>query len=693
MKTILTIAILASGLALFSQTNVKKSKTPAPEISKGYISPFASLVEVPIQNVDLTQGFWKIRFDLIKDVTIPKMFEYMHADSSSHYRNFLIYTGQMQGKWAGTYWHDGDLYKWLESVVYVYQVTKDPKLDKLMDEVIAVIGKVQQPDGYISTFIQMNNKERFQNKSYHELYNLGHLMTVAARHYEATGKTNLLDIGKKTADFLYQTFVVNRPARLNPFGFNPSNIMGAVDIYRATGDQHYLTLANEFVSMRGTSGNLKKTDYESFIKHDHAPGEDNNQDKVPFRKEKEAVGHAVTATYLYAGAADVYLETGEKALMEASNRIWNDVVKRKISIHGGVGPVPMGLSIRNDKIMEGFDRAYSLPMKESYNETCANIGNVMWDWRLYKSNPNVKYLEVMESGIYNSALSGIGLDGFSFYYRNPLRRFSKEVGLPGWNESFERTEHLDCYCCPPQLARHIAGFRHYLYAVSKDKPELWINFYASGKVNAVLNNNTNVSLTQTTNYPWEGLVNIEMALKTPAVFTLKLPIPDWANGASVKLNGIELTGIVAGQFLSIERTWNNKDLVTIDLPMRIRLMKANPLVEQAKNQLAVLRGPIAYCLESTDLPKDVDFMDIVLKKSNNFSAEFKPDLLGGVYVVKTKALAVTDSEWSAKPNNAEHLYKEMGNEKVKEIDIQLIPYFSWSNRGASEMTIWIPYTN
>jgi DUF1680 family protein len=217
-------------LLLFGCSNEKKLPVAVvhPELKPVKVSPYSKLIEIPIQNVDLTSGFWKEKFDLVKNVTIPEMFTYMHADSSSHYRNFLIAAGEIKGKWKGTFWHDGDFYKWLEAEAYVYQVTKDPKLDSLMDRVIEVIGKAQAPDGYISTYIQLNHMERFQNKQHHELYNLGHLMTAAARHYEATGKTNMLNIGIKTADYLYQTFAVNRPSRLNPFDFNPSNMMGCV---------------------------------------------------------------------------------------------------------------------------------------------------------------------------------------------------------------------------------------------------------------------------------------------------------------------------------------------------------------------------------------------------------------------------------------------------------------------------------
>lgn len=672
----------------YSQQTVESSTINSVEIS-----PYSKLIEIPVPDVVLTEGFWKEKFDLVRDVTVPKMFEYMYADSSAHWKNFLIAAGELGGEWHGTFWHDGDFYKWMEAAVYVYQVTKDPELDKLMDRVIDVIGRVQEPDGYISTYIQLKERDRWQNKHEHELYNMGHLMTVAARHYEATGKTNLLETGKKTADYLFRTFAVDRPGRLNGFGFNPSNIMGCIDIYRATGDKKYLALADTFVTMRGTTRLGRTIDMEDYIKHTRPPGQDQNQDRIPFREESEAVGHSVTATYLYAGAADLYLETGEQALKDANYRIWDDVVTRKLAIHGGAGPVPRGLSIRGDFVAEAFDAPYSLPLRVSYNETCANIGNVMWNWRLYKADPKVKYLEIMETGIYNSGLSGFGLDGFSFYYNNPLRRFVNEAPLGGWNETLERSPHIGCYCCPPQLARHIAGLRHYLYSVSKDKPELWINFFASGKVNAALSNGTLLSVSQKTDYPWEGDVSVRIHLEHPANFIIKIPIPSWADGTAATLNGKKINGIVAGDFLSLDRQWNDNDLIHIELPMRIRLMKANPLVEQTRNQITVVRGPIVYCLESTDLPDDIFFMDVFLRRNAKYKAEFKPELLGGVSVIKTKALVRSDDDWSMKAYNSPSLYKETGRETTRKIPIQLIPYYTWSNRGISEMTVWIPVTD
>lgn len=651
--------------------------------------PHRVLQEVPLGDIELTAGFWKDRFDLIKDVTIPKMFEYFHEDTSSHWRNFRIAAGLQGGKWFGTFWHDGDFYKWLESVVCVYQITGEAELDRLMDEVIEVIGKVQEADGYISTYIMLNKKARWQNKQHHELYNLGHLMTAASRHYEVTGKTNFLAIGQKTGDYLYNTFCVDRPARLNPFGFNPSNIMGAVDLYRVTGEKRYLHLADTFISMRGTTKIGKSISYAEARKHSNPPGDDNNQDHMPFRQEKEAVGHAVTAGYLYCGAADTYMETGDQTLLAALDRIWDDVVRRKISIHGGVGPVPKGVSIRNDKVHEAFDRAYSLPNRVAYNETCANIANAMWNWRMLQIKPEAKYMDIVEQVLFNSGLSGLGLDGDSFYYNNPLRRLGTDVPLAGWNEKYMRTRHIHCYCCPPQLARTQAKLRKYFYSLGTDERALWINTYAASRLNTQFSDGTPLALTQETNYPWDGTVKLK--LKSEGKFTLFVRIPAWAAGTTVKVNSNRVPGLRPGTYLKLTRTWTNGDIVQLHMPMRTQMIKANPLVEQLRNQIALRRGPIVYCLESVDLPNSVNILDVFVKGNAQTEAVFKPGLLGGVTALQVGAHYAHDPEWSVTPYNAAHLYKEQTAQTERALKAQLIPYFAWSNRGPSQMTVWLPY--
>jgi len=674
------------------QTASSKYELNPDELMDHMESPYARVNKIPINQIELTEGFWADKFNLVRDVTVPKMLEYMKTEMGSHYSNFLIAAGKQEGKRVGTPWHDGDFYKWLEAAVYVYHITGDPEMDRLMDEIISVIAEVQEPDGYISTFIQLTERERWQNKQHHELYNMGHLMTVSARHYEATGKTNLLRVGVKTADYLYNTFVIDRPVRLNPFGFNPSNVMGAMDIYRITGNKKYLALADTFLTMRGTTIPGETISWEESRKHTHPPGNDNNQDRVPFREETQVVGHAVTGTYLYAGAADIYMHTGEDKLLEVNENLWDDLTKHKLSVHGGVCPIDFGISVRRDPVHEAFSKAYELPNRRAYHETCANIGAAMWSWRLFQITGEAKYIDLMELEFYNAGISGLGLDGDSFFYTNVLRRYGQK--MPGLlqSEHATRRKHLGSYCCPPQLARTVARMRQYFYGVGKDEPAIYVNFYGGSEMETVLSNNLHVQITQTTAYPWDGKVEIHITPETGnEKFSLCLRIPGWAESSSVKVNGERYTGeLAAGSYFKLTRKWKPGDRVSLDFPMKIKLLRANPLVEDVRNQVAVKRGPVVYCLESTDLPKELSAMDIFLLKNAGYTAEYKPGLLGGITVINTIARHIHDEDWSEMPYDDDRLYKELKDISSQQIPIQLIPYHVWANRGPAEMTVWMP---
>ena len=358
-------------------------------------SPHAKMKSVDIQAVHWTHGFWKDRFDLANRVMIPSMWQSLQVpNNGASFRNLRIAAGLEQGSFESTNWSDGDVYKWLEGVAHVYAITRDPALDRSMDEVISVIGKAQAPDGYISTQIQLTDRKRWSDMKFHETYNMGHLFTAACIHHRATGKDSLLKIARKTADYLYGVFQP-RPAEMAMLDFNPSQIMGLVELYRTTRERKYLDLANTFVGMRGS------------VKG----GSDLNQNRTPLRRETEAVGHAVTACYLYAGAADVYEETGETALWTALDRIWSNVVTGKMYLTGAVGALHQGVSSHNDPVHEAFGKSYELPNRTGYNETCANIANAMWNWRMLQATGDSRYADVMERVFYNSMLSGMSLSG------------------------------------------------------------------------------------------------------------------------------------------------------------------------------------------------------------------------------------------------------------------------------------------
>ena len=644
-------------------------------------SPASRLRSVDLADVRWTGGFWKQKFDLVKDVTIPQMWKFFDEGGVSHWKNFQIAGGLAEGEWSGRSWHDGDFYKWLEAVAHVYCATRDPKLDRHMDQVIEVIAKVQQPDGYLSTEIILEQKkERFEDIHRHELYNMGHLLTAACIHHRATGKTTLLDVARKTADYLHETFK-DRPPELAHFGFNPSQIMGAVELYRTTGDRKYLALAETFIAMRGSR--------PAPFRWPKLGGTDQTQDRVPLRKAQQVVGHAVTATYLYCGAADAYMETSDGSLLAALERLWSDVARRKMYIHGGVGPLTIGASIRQDHVHEAFADPYSLPTRRCYCETCANIGYAMWNWRMLNISGEGRFGDVMERVFYNGGISGLALDGDHFFYSNVLRRLDENVPLLR-SDTPQRWKHRQGYCCPPQLARTIAKMHGFAYSASEEG--LWVHLYGSNVLKTTLANGVKVKLTQQTDYPWQGDVAFKLELPEAATFSLHLRIPAWAGGARVQVNGAAAdVAIEPGRYVELNRTWKSGDTVALSLPMNVRLVKANPLVEELRGQVAVMRGPLVYCLESVDLADGVHVMDVTLPRDVALQPRFDAELLGGVTVLEGEALARHDADWSGpQAYDSPMLYKDVEQDRPAPTPIRLIPYYAWANRGAAQMTVWMP---
>ncbi len=644
--------------------------TGARGIVANFASPHVKLKNLDLDDVRWTSGFWAERFDVIRNNTLPVIWSALESpNNGAQYASFLKATGQ-GGNNLDTrrlnWWSDGDVYKTVESMALIYASTKDPAIDRRMDQIIAVFAKAQEPDGYLSTPIRLKGARRWQNLHNHELYNMGHLMSAACVHYRATGKKNFLDIATKVADYLCATFEP-RPKELAHFGFNPSNIMGAAELYRATGTRKYLDLARTFVNMRGS-----------------APGgSDLNQSRTPLRDEVEAVGHAVTAMYLYAGATDVFGETGEKSLVDALNRIWTDVVTRKTYVTGAVGNLYRGSSRKNDIVHEAFGLDYELPNRFAYTETCANIAHAMWNWRLLALSGDARYADVMELALYNSMLSGMGVEGKDFYYSNPLRRHAEE--LPRVIRTQDpplRSPVLPCYCCPTNVARTVAGLKGWAYAKTSDA--LWVNLYGGSRVDTRLAGGR-FALVEKTDYPWDGLVSFTVE-KAPAVDAgLMLRIPAWAEGATVQAGKDPVRKVQAGSYAALRRVWRAGDRIELRLPMEARMVVANPYVESARNQVAVMRGPLVYALESPDLPAGVRVSEVALARDTRFQARFEKTLLGGVAVLETEALVRPEGDWSGM------LYKTLRTSApIRTARIRMIPYYAWSNRGMSHMTVWIP---
>jgi len=673
---LIILALTAAVLGVTTLEGVAANK----EVVNVSASPHVKFRTIGLDEARWTGGFWGERWQQDCRVTIPTMKQVMELPTNSAtFYNLRVAAGEIQGKFFGNNWSDGDCYKWIEAAASIYAVNHDPELDRQMDEVIAVIAKAQAPDGYISTQIQLqpDKKSRWTDIQNHEFYNMGHLMTAACIHHRVTGKDNFLKVARKVGDYLLKVFEP-RPKELAHMDFNPSNIMGAAELYRTTGDKKYLRLAGVFVTMRGSQPG----------------GSDLYQSKVPLRKETEAVGHAVTAAYLWCGAADVYAETGEPALFEALERLWQDVNAHKMYITGGTAALHHGEAERRgqtwkyDSVHEAFGAPYQLPNRTAYNETCANIANAMWNWRMLLLTGDAKYADVMERVFYNSMLSAISLDGDHYFYTNPLRRSGPEVPLLSQDapERWPNTtpaSPVHCFCCPPSLARTIAQLHTYAYGVSSDT--VWIHLYGAGRLDTQLPGGDAIQLTQTTDYPWDGKISIRIEKAPEKVMALRLRIPGWVEQPVLKINGkVSSENLQPGSYSEIRRAWKAGDVVELQLPMPVVLMEANPLVEETRNQVAVMRGPLVYCLEDKDLPPGVAIENVRIERDAKWTAHHESNLLHGVTVLETQARALSQTK------DANALYRRVPTAKADSILLRLIPYYAWCNRGASEMIVWLP---
>lgn len=638
-------------------------------------SPHVKLKSIDIGDCRWTEGFWADKWRTAEKVMIPYMGTLLKGDIGHGYNNFKIAAGLKEGEHKGFWWHDGDFYKWMEASVYIYAINKDEQIINELDEIIEVIGMAQQEDGYLSTpIIIRDDIKPFSNRRYHELYNSGHLLTSACIHHRVTGKTNFLDIAIKHANYLYDLFTPV-PDHLKRFGFNQTQIMGLVELYRTTKDKRYLALAEQFINMRGT---YKIDDDETTKGY---PIGDMVQERVPLREETEAVGHAVLALYYYAGAADVYAETGEKALLDALDRLWENVTHKKMYVTGAVGQTHYGRSSRLDKIEEGFIDEYMMPNMTAYNETCANICNSMFNYRMLTLSGDSKHGDIMELVLHNSGLSGIGIEGRDYYYSNPLRKIDGALDYENMNVEFpERQPYLKCFCCPPNLVRTIAKSPSWAY--SKSENGIAVNLYGGNTLETTLLDGSEIKLSQKSDYPWDGAVQITIEESKSEPFEMLFRIPAWAKGSKVTINGQPVENIVAGSFARIERKWSVGDVVSLEMPMEVKFIEGHPRIEEVRNQVAIKRGPIVYCLESPDLPKETTITDVYISGSKELKPKFQTDLFGGVTTIETEVMIRKDT--------LTDMYNEVSKPILEPFRTNFIPYYAWSNRGQGEMTVFMP---
>ena len=650
-------------------------------------SPHAVMYMPDLGDVHWDGGLLGDRFEVARNTMIPHMWDIMSDPDESHaWDNYLIAAGEAEGKFRGPPFNDGDFLKWFEALAQVYAVTKDPEIDARMDRIIEVVGKAQREDGYLHTQTIIPQRQggavkEFADREHFETYNMGHLITAACIHYRVTGKTTMLDLAIKAADYI-ERLCRDKPEELALNAICPSHYMGVMELYRVTREERYLKLGQDLINIR------------SLVPP--SAGSDHNQDRMPFREMTEAVGHAVRANYLYAGVADVFAEDGDQSLMRTMATIADNVADQKIYITGMTGAIydgasPDGVDHTKHKyiktVHQAYGRDYQLPNLTAYNETCATIGYGMWVWRMLAVTGDVHYADEFERTLYNGVLPGISLEGKHYFYVNALKKLH-DFDVPlRWSRT--RTPNIKAsFCCPPNVVRTIAEVHNYVYALAPDA--LLVNLYGASNLDTEWVDGGRVRLHQETNYPWDGAVKLTIAEIPAREIALKLRVPGWLHegAARVKVNGEAVAGdFRPGSYAEIKRAWKAGDTVEFDMAFKPTLWEANPLVEETVNQVALRYGPLVYCVESNDLPEGVKLQDVAisLQSAKNFQTE--PEIIEGAHVLALSfdAVALQRPEWSK-----DQLYREVGSRAPKPIKIKAVPYYAWGNRGDTEMTVWLP---
>ena len=606
---------------------------------------------VAFTSVEVSDAFWGQRLKASREVTIPLAFS--KCEETGRYQNFVEAAQQMHSsenlgfRVAGLPFDDTDVYKTIEGASYLLQTYPDPALEAYIDSVLVIVAAAQEPDGYLYTARTRNPEhphrwsgaERWvQIEDSHELYDLGHMIEGAIAHYRATGKRNFLDIAIAYADCVCREIGPGEGQQVRVPGHQIAE-MALAKLYILTGDKKYLDEAKFFIDMRG---------------HGEKGAEAYRQSHVPVMEQDEAVGHAVRAEYFYSGIADIAALTGETEYIDVIDRIWDNMVGKKIYLTGGVGA-------RRDG--EAFGDAYELPNLTSYCETCAAVGNVYFNHRMFLLHGDSKYYDVLERSLYNGVISGVSLDGGTFFYPNPLESDGRH----------HRQDWFGCACCPSNICRFIPSVPGYVYAV-KDN-DLYVNLYMANTMHDSVKNG-NVSLKMDTQYPWNGLVKIEVKEAPKKGFNLKLRIPGWVRdevlpsdlyyydddvelGYKVTLNGEEIKAELQKGYFCIDREWKPGDVVTLEMDMEPRIVKANDLVKDDEGCIAIERGPVVYCAEWPDNP-DLKVREVVLSEHPQLEVRKEADKLYGIDEIL-----------------------------VKDSGLTLIPYYAWNHRGAGDMIVWM----
>ncbi|ULL13524.1 glycoside hydrolase family 127 protein [Paenibacillus sp. H1-7] len=642
--------------------------------------------QIPLKQVRVEDGFWSPYVRLVREVVIPYQWEALNdrvpgAEPSHAISNLLIAAGRKSGEFGGFVFQDSDIAKWLEAVAYSLSTHPNDELENIADQVIEWIAEAQDDDGYFNTyFIVKEPGKRWTNLTdCHELYCAGHLIEAAVAYYHATGKTRFLEIMSRFADYIGTVFGT-KPEQIRGYDGHQEIELALVKLYEVTGKEAYLQLSRYFIDERGGKPSFFIQEWEQRGQTTHwRPGKvpptnlAYHQAHLPVREQKEAVGHAVRAVYMYTAMADLAAYTGDLTLLEACRTLWSNIVQRQMYITGGIGSTAHG---------EAFSFDYDLPNDTVYAETCASIGLIFFASRMLRLEAKGHYGDVLERALYNNVAGSMSLDGKHYFYVNPLEVWPKaSEGNPGCKHVKPvRQPWFGCSCCPPNIARLLASLGEYIYTSSNDT--IFAHLYIGSEAQTTLGA-AQVKLKQSSNYPWEGRIQLEVTPEEAAEFTVALRIPGWCQGAGLHINGepLAIEQIAVDGYAYIRRRWEAGDTVVLELPMSAQLVRSHPRVRANAGKAAIQRGPLVYCLEEADngglLPA------IRLNAGTRFSERYDSELLGGIVAIETDAEREDESAW-----NTEALYGT-DRKRTESHRLQAVPYCLWGNRGQGEMAVWI----
>jgi hypothetical protein len=603
-------------------------------------SPYARWRTLPLKSVTLDGGMWAQRQTINREISLRH--GYAMLESVGNFHDLRLAAGEIQGNYRGPLFMDSDLYKWLEAVGYALANEQDAELQRMADEVIGLIEAAQAENGYLNSYYQVAEPHRrWQNlKDGHELYCFGHLTEAAVVFHRATGDVRLINVARRFADHI-ETVFRERPVTDG----HPESELALIELYRETGEGRYLRLAQSIIDQRGHGLLGGNSSYY--------------QDRVPVRQQSILEGHAVRALYLNTGVTDLYLETGEQALLDAMQRQWDDLVSGKLFVTGGVGS-------RHDG--EAFGLPYELPNDRCYCETCAAIANVLWNWRMLQVTGKAQHADMMERALYNGFLSGVSLNGKGFFYVNPLLS----------RGGYARPEWHGCACCPPNVMRMLESITHYFATMSEDG--LQIHQYAPMHIRTTLANGQTAALRVETGYPWRGQITI--TVEADGEYALALRMPSWCTRAQFKTDAQEESG-KPGQYTTFKRAWKAGDVIEVELEMQPRFTVAHHRIDATRGSAAVEYGPLVYCFEQID--NEGKILDLEIDISKAMEAEWREDLLGGAVVIHGNGCVVA-------PQQVTSLYYPIDATPLERqpTRVTAVPYALWANRDDGAMRVWIP---